>query len=468
MNLLARKRIGWLFTIVVLITGCREEEGLQVTSDVQKTTVEFIEFNLPTTNLYIDSLRTDEGASLLVGEYSDDVVGNVQATGYAEFLYRDGSLPFFFFTDGGSLITDERNVSYDSMRFESLGVTMKITEFVNSGDPLVQNLEFFQLEDSVFANVLYLANRELSLGKSLGGDTKFFNPLGLSLIDLPVDSILATYQLDDTYGEELFDRIANIAPDDIDSVSNGGIRFPGIGFVSNGSTGILNYDLSSAFSNLELRMTSPNTDSVYLINFRLLESNSFSHVVRDRGGSDFDGLMDRRTLDVHSDFVYFNPIAGILPRIDLTPFLDFAQQNEADEIVIQRAHLTIGTELVEIIPNVQIAKYYFSNADQSDLSDVVHNINWAGLAVDPIGTLLQTDNTYLGSFPLDLSTEIDSAAQVFTAFPSVFFQNLLDQTQAGRDIYSDDLVMVSPMNTLSRSIINKDSVKLQVFYIRLN
>ena len=471
MNLLVSKRIGWLLTVSVLLIGCKEEEGLQVTPEVQKTKIEYIEFNLPASNIYIDSLRTDEGSSLLVGEYSDDIVGSVQSTGYSEFFYREGPLPYFFF-DNGNLIIDERNLNFDSMRFESLSVTMRIAEFVHSSDPLVQNLEFYELEDSIFQNVLYLADRELPLGRSLGNDTKTFNPLGLSLIDLEPDSIVTVYTLDDTYGEELFDRIASIDPEDIDSIASSllekRIRFPGIGFVSNGSTGIINYDLSSSFTNLELRMRPLKSDSIYVIKFLLSGANNFNHIVRDRDGSEFASVDDRRSLDVSSDFVYFNPIAGILPRIDLSPYLDFAEENEAEQIIVQRAQLSIGAETSEIIPNVENVKYYFSNEDNSNLADVVYNINWAGIAVDPISTLLQTDNTYLGSLPLDLTSTIDSATNVYMTFPNVFFQDILDQTQEGEKLYSDDLIMVSPVNTLSKSIIIKDSIKLQIFYVKLN
>ena len=472
MNLLVRKRIGWLLIIGILLVGCIDEDGLEVTPEIKKTKIHFIEFNLPTTNLYIDSLRTDEGSSMIVGEYSDDVIGSVQATGYTEFLYRDGPLPFFFYDENGNLKKDKKNIDYDTMMFKSLSVTLRITEFVNSDDPMVQNLEFYELEDSIFSNVLYLADRELSLGRSLGSASKSTNPVALSLIDLKKDSIVHTYALSDSYGQELFDRIAGLAPDKTDSLTSSNaekrIQFPGIGFVSNGSTGILNYDLSSKFSNIELKMTSPKSDSVYLINFELSGANNFNHIVRDRNGSIFAPIADRKTLDVNSDFVYFNPIAGILPRMDLSPYLDFAKKSEADGIIIQRALLSIRAEKNEFFQNVETTKFYFSNADNSDLANVTYDINWSGLAFDPIGTLLQTDNTYLGGTKTDMKIEIDSATNVYKTFPNIFFQDILDQTQGGEDIYSDDLIMVSPVNTLFKSIINKDSVKLQIFYVKLN
>lgn len=472
MNLLARRGIDWLVAISAVCIGCSDGDGLELSPDVRQTTVEFIEFNLPTTNLYFDSLRTDEGASLLVGEYSDDIFGSVSATGYSEFSYSKGPLPFFRFDDDGTLLANNQNISFDSLSFDSMTISLQVSEVLTSSDLLVQSIEFFKLTDSLFSDVIYLAEREISLGESLGSDVHSFNPLAVSLLDLSVDTLLAKFKLDDSFGQEMFNRIARLDPNETNPFTAGSIRFPGIGFVSDGSTGIVRYELAHALSNLELHMSSP-ADSTYVIQFQfsntsINDSKNFNHLDRDRSNAYFSTLKDRRALDVSTDFVYFNPIAGVLPRMDLSPYIEFVKQNEQSNIVIQRAQLSIsGMPNENYIPEVRNAKFYFSSVDSTDASDIRFNINWAGLILDPFNTLLQTDLAYFQNFPFDVVAMVNSTTHNYSILPNNFFQNLLDQNKAGVDIYPDNLVMVSPVNhALGRSRIYKDSVRLKVFYVK--
>ncbi len=467
MNLLAKKKIEWLLAMSVLFIGCRDEEGLELTPDAQRTKIEYVEFTLPTTNLYFDSLRTDGGSTLLIGEYSDDTFGGVEATGYSEFYYRSGPLPYFYLVPDvngdDSLVFSYNNINYDTLSFESLTISLRVVEFLTSEAEFSQELEFYELEDSIFSGVIYQADREIPLGESLGTDQATFNSLGY---DLSSDTVLADFRLNDLFGQELYDFIANLDPSETDTLTSRKIRFPGIGFVSNGSTGIVEYDLASSLSSMELHMSSK--DSTYIIEFQFASSNKFNHIDRDRTGSDFSAIADKRSLDVNDDFVYFNPIAGIMPRIDLSPYLEFAKEMEENDIIIQQAELSIGAEENENnIPFVEITKYYYSNADSSNLSDIIYNVNWSGIAIDPYNTVLQIDNSYLvGGYLGEIISQVDTTTHNFTAYPNVFFQDLLDQVQNEDDLYTDNLVMVSPSyNSLGRSLIYKDSVQLRVFYI---
>ena len=473
MNWLAKNGTGWLMASVILFYGCKDGLGLEVTPEIQQTKVEFIEFVLPTTNLYFDSLRTDEGSNLLVGEYTDDIFGSVKATGYSELFYRDGPLPYFFYDTAGILLENENNINFDSLSFESVSITLRIADFLTSSDLLIQNIQFFNLEDPIYSDVIYLSDREISLGESIGSDIASFSSMDMSLLDMSADTLIAEFQLNDSYGQEIFDRIANLDPDDSDSISSRLIKFPGIGFVSNGSNSIVNYELFHELSNIKIHTKGDASDSIYVIRFQFadfLTANHFNRIERDRQGSDFEALIDGRALDVNNDFVYFNPISGIMPRIDLSPYLEFAKQIEQKDIVVQRAQLSIGAlQNEEYIPAVETSKFYFSNADSTNISDLVFNINWSGLALDPYGTLLQTDFSYLaGNFPTNIITQFDTVSLDFNAFPNIFFQDILDQTQTQAELYSDNLVMVSAVNSsLGRAIIPKDSVKLRILYIRL-
>lgn len=473
MNLLVKKKIGWIIAVSVFFIGCEDDLGLELPPDDRQAEIKFKEFSLSATNLYFDSLRTDGGTSLLVGEYSDPIFGSVKATGYSEYFYRNGPLPSYVILKDqngiDSLVKNSQNIAFDTLSFDSISVTLRIAEILTSNSILTQNLDFFKLQDSIFSNVIYLADREIQLGESVGSDISSFDTPDVSTFDFTTDTLLMDFRLDDSYGQEFFDFIADLEPSETDTLTRRKIRFPGIGFVSNGSNGLIRFELADPFTNIEIHLSSP--DSTYVIQFQLEGSNKFTRLERDRQGTDFAELNDKRALDVSTDFVYFNPIAGIMPRIDLSPFLDFVKEEEESDIVIQRAQLSIGAIKNETtVPDADSSRLYFSNADSSNMLDISFNINWSGAFTNPFSTLTQTNNAYLIGRGANLIMPLDSLEDYnqYNAFPTGFFQNLLDQTQDGVDNYSDNIVMVTPQDyPLGQSTIHKDSIKLQILYIKL-
>ena len=94
-----------LIVLIPVFLGCDAAEDFGTQFDLNTNIiVNLIEFDLPATNLYIDSLRTDGENKLIVGSYNDPLTGNVTAEGYFQFRFLRGVRP------GDSLIFDSLNL----------------------------------------------------------------------------------------------------------------------------------------------------------------------------------------------------------------------------------------------------------------------------------------------------------------------------------------------------------------------
>ena len=85
MNLSAKSIIFFLFFLLLYIS-CDEssEVGLELEDQNNNLEAKYIELPLATSNIYLDSVRTDYG-SLIFGQYDNPVFGKKKAIGYSQF-----------------------------------------------------------------------------------------------------------------------------------------------------------------------------------------------------------------------------------------------------------------------------------------------------------------------------------------------------------------------------------------------
>ena len=85
MNLSAKSIIFFLFFLLLYIS-CDEssEVGLELEDQNNNLEAKYIELPLATSNIYLDSVRTDYG-SLIFGQYDNPVFGKTKAIGYSQF-----------------------------------------------------------------------------------------------------------------------------------------------------------------------------------------------------------------------------------------------------------------------------------------------------------------------------------------------------------------------------------------------
>ena len=78
-----------LIILISVFFSCdtQEDPGIQYELE-SNADVKLVEFVLPTSNVYIDSLRTDEENQILVGVKDDPITGSVRAESYFQLFYN--------------------------------------------------------------------------------------------------------------------------------------------------------------------------------------------------------------------------------------------------------------------------------------------------------------------------------------------------------------------------------------------
>jgi len=475
MNLLGKKKIGWLLAAGVLLLGCKEENfGLELPPDSQQTELKFVEFTLPATNVYFDSLRTDGQSNLLVGTYSNDVSGSVVATSYVEFRLKRGHIP----TDSIRIFRFGDTLALEDITFSAARLILDTDGVISNEDMVSQRLRLYELQDSIFSGVLYLSDRTIAKG-SLVGEGNI--DLDMDFVDFSNDTLYYPIEIpiDDSFGTALFDNLVD---------NSTAVRPLGLALESVVNNGIFSYNLLSDTSELILEMHGVlsdisnlqnykgSLDTTLTVTFRMLTSNNFINIERDRSTSDFDLIEDRKELDPSVDFVYFNPLAGIHPKIDLTEFLEFAEQEE--NVFIQEARLSIELEENTTTGiDVDFARYYFTRKVEDEIQ-----VNWPGILSNPFGTLMLNDGAYAGAQASVATHVYDTTLLIYEGSPTLFTQLLYDNARSEVDgILVEDrprlqqsidhvqnllLVSGNPLST-GNGVIRKDGIKLQIFYAQL-
>jgi len=484
MNLLARKReVSWLLIagFILLVWGCKEDLGIELDPDFQQTVVNDTTLTLPITTVYFDSLRTDKQGILLSGTFSDGVYGSITAKSFTEIQYKNGKYPeeeFIWIT--------KKNFSDSLADLEFLGakLVLDVDRVLTNDDYLNHTLELYELTDYIFSQGIYLSDRSIPEGELIGGGT-------ISLPDLSdVDfddtkAIRVTVDFTQEYSDALF----------LDYTTNGSsVDRYGFSIQSILSNGLVAFDLASDTTEIQLLMSGNLYDTATLAikkdtivsvgNFRLAPTNHFTKIDRDRSGSTIAGLSDGDQVDLHPDYSYFNQLAGIHTRIDLTPFFEFVETEK--DVVFNRVSMSIDVEPTQVnLPLMPAASYYFSKS-----TDPI-NINWPGAVRYPafFNTVLQQDNRYLTLSSTNLFSivhELDTLSKSplrmgYSGSATIFWQFLYDNvTDDLNDVKLEkrsavlqllngieDMIMVNGARlSLGRSLILKDGVKLKIYYTK--
>lgn len=480
MNLLAKKReVSWLLiaSFVLLVWGCKEDLGIELPPDVQRTEVRVEEFVLPVTNVYLDSLRTDKLTFINTGTYSDPIIGTVECTGYAEFKYSSGFVP----AENTWIRRSGKSDSLTNLQFESLILNLEVEEILSSQFSVNQNLTFWELQDSIFSEGIYLRNRTIPKGNEIGQGV--ISIANLNPIDFDKDTIVYSFSLSEAYGsyliEELIDKKISARP-------------LGIAITSVGSNSLISFDLTNDTTELILTMRGQLYDTLNgsflrdtLVNstLRFTSSNHFTGINRDRSASPFVGIQDKESRDIDPNYVYFSPMAGIYPKIELDQFVEFSEIEPI--LIVNRAILSIilDDDLEFGMPIDQIM-YYLTQDDENKIK-----VNWPGILKfpDKFSVLMQSDASFnrqqqLPEFHFyDTLVKSEPVVVGYSGQPTLFWQYFHDNIRDDFDgiklenryisqqwIYgfSDLLIKNAEKLPTNRHRIKKDQVKLKIYYTR--
>lgn len=420
--------------------------GLEVPDTDDRFDVQKVEFKLPTTTIYIDSLISGNSSFSTFGQYNDPVTGKVRATSYNLIGIAGGHLPD---------TTDTFLRAYMKLAVDQNRMTSRLTG---------EELHIHEAEDSLFTSAVYFSNKSIPYKPEPVFSTTFdFNPTGTR-----PDSII-TIDLSDELALEYYAHLYRAGIDKtgkaLDSLRrNYFFRKPLVFVPGENNQGLYSFDLSSEYTGIYFEMDDAETDTVYTYKFQFRQH--FSNLERDKTGSELQNLTeDYQESTSTSTYSYSDVMAGVYTKVDLQPLLDFIQT---------QGRITVNSSLLEMEATAP-ANNFTVNINSFNGFFVLDNgkINGpGGQPRDQNGTpnpaasrnAILRDDGYFSTQPALLNIAVDTT-HLYKANMALFTQLLFDNHENEQEFITKEFVLVNPLSsTLNQTALINSEVKLTLFY----
>tara|TARA_Y100000817_G_scaffold125075_2_gene98006 strand:+ start:2370 stop:3725 length:1356 start_codon:yes stop_codon:yes gene_type:complete len=413
-----------------------------------KIKVHYVEIPLNTSNIYLDSVRTDEG-DVYFGKYSNSIFGDVNAIAYTQFSFQKGDevqpIP--------GQIAENYYLPNESSKLDSAVLYLKFSKVYGAPTFNEQEITISQIQDTLFSSALYTSSRYVEINSAIGqiGFTRFKTNNTDTFLTVPIS---------DFYGKFLLNRII----DDVQTVELID-QTRGIAFVpGENNSQLVSFDLDHEDSKLvvffnnpeEGNAYSPADDSLqYIFRFNSPLTKKYSYYDIDRSSSDLssiDGINTNEKFNIQNK-IYWQSATGIYPVINLDNFHSFL--DTASNIVLNKVEIITGPidNINSFIPPSKSLYYILKN----------NRLNPVGIISNPEENVVMKDNAYY-------SDESDPAEHIFDSVVSfsyrgestVFFQEL-----ALNNISADELISFPELpNSFDNLVIDKDKIYLKVYYTK--
>lgn len=424
MNLLDKILKGAVLSLFLIACEDPGDLGLELNPGDSETEVNFQEFVLPASTFYIDSLRTDRGANIVVGNNTDSIYGQVTSETFLELSYESGQTPL------------------DCLEVLSARLNFEIAEILSLESVANLELEIRALEDTIYPSRIYARDDAIPTADFV-----------MDTWDLAVDVSDSVLSID--LGSRLYARLWQSARDaEIISDMYFGINIR----ATDASDGLLALNIFADTTEIVFTSRDP-LDTMYTTIFNL--ENHFNQVTRDRTGSRMASMQQTGdSINNDNGLTYINGIAGTVVKLDLDPWLKFIDTQE--NLIINKADIEIPTitnranSIQSTVPDINL--YFFKEETV---------INGPGIANDVFNTALLGENDYsnLTALPVPRVLTYSEDDLNYSSTITLFTQSLLTDQLAGDEFLTDDLVVLPTSGLyISQSTIQNSGVKLKVFY----
>lgn len=417
-------------------------------SQKDKIKVHYAEIPLEVSNVYFDSVRTDDG-DLYFGRNNDPVFGDIEAIGYSQFIYQEGL---------DALIPGESSENYylpnPSSQLDSAVLYLKFSKAYGGSEFDEQEVTISQIEDTLFSSALYTSNRytEISPPKGILGFTRF------NIVN-SVDTFL-TIPIKENYGKFILNRI-------IDGTSEVELldQLRGLAIIPGEQNNrIIGFDLGHEDSKFVLYFNNPESGNanspaedslqfVFRMNSPLTKNYSYYNI--DRSSSelaDVDNLNKNEKFNFQ-DKIYWQSATGIYPILNLENYQNFL--DTAENIILNKVEIVIGP--IDNITNTtppSKAIYYIARNNKLDPVGIISN---------PEENVIMNDNAYYSNESGPSEHIYDSIITFsYKGESTVFFQELaMDNLDAKTLVAFPEFP-----NTFDKMVIDRNKVYLKVFYTK--
>ncbi len=434
MSLLDKRNSVIVGLILVLISSCDQDEKTINVNLKGVTNTSYAEFTIPTSEIFIDSLRTDDSDYILVGDYEDPLLGLLSAEAYFEIQY-----------DSGAIIAD--TLSLDSVVFN-----LKIQDQLMENNSAFFNMDLLLLRDSLFSEAVYLAAKKLMVDKAIQNVAKTV---------LKSDSVLTFSGMD--LGYYLYGKLKGLEQSD-----QYGFRSEFAFLPAAENEALLSFNLASEDTKILIYSKDPN-DSLFVTQLRF-NGIHFTQLGRDKSNTDLAGVSNLDSLQLADEYSIINPLQGLFTMLDFSEVMLFL--NQLDNFILNSVELEVGLTAASIDPILDVNFYTF-NAHGGIDGNVFASLNLVTQGnLDYVSTFNQAANDFIlseESFIAGAGALSPLVSKISELNYNPIITLALEDQYIRKTFYGEDpfekLVMISDDRlTLNQSLVKKGSVTVKIYY----
>lgn len=301
------KHILFAILFITLFTSCQTDnlEGdFVVGSDylsINNKVLLIDTLTVDVSTINFDSLVTSNQSRILIGAYTDPVLGKIKSESYLKLTPSTYTL--------GST-SDTETVNYV---FDSIAVILRYDRYYYGDTTKVQTINIHQLtqkvkpaaDDDSFYN-----NSTLNYDtKSIGSRTFYPKPIGKDSVNIPIDA---------TFGKNLFNKLKNneiTSADEFDDYFKGIVIKPSTSDAAN----VTGYTTTSVMR-LYYKKANSNSEDTYTKDFTIADiTKQFNNISLDKTGTILQNLPDSRNKlasDLTNNNAFIQSGTGLACRID--------------------------------------------------------------------------------------------------------------------------------------------------------
>lgn len=265
--------------------------------------IDTLTVNVSTINF--DSLVTSNQSRIIIGNYTDPILGKVKSESYFE-LTPDS------YTLGSS--SDTETVNYV---FDSISMILKYDRYYYGDTTKVQTISIHQLTQKVKPNLdddSFYNNSTLNYNtNSIGSRTFYPKPIGKDSVNI---------QMDASFGKNLFDKLKH---NEITSVDEFNDYFKGIVIKpsTTNSSNVVGYT-TACVMRMYYKQANSNSEDTYTKDFTIADvSKQFNNISLDKTGTILQNLPDSRNKlasELTNNSAFIQSGTGVACRVDF-PFV---------------------------------------------------------------------------------------------------------------------------------------------------
>lgn len=305
------KYIWFLFLFITLFTSCQTDNldgDFVIGSDylsINNKVLLIDTLTVDVSTINFDSLVTSNQSRILIGNYTDPILGKVKSESYLELTPDTYNL-------GSS--SDTETVNYV---FDSIAMILKYDRYYYGDTTKTQTLNIHQLTQKIKPNIdddsFYNNSTLTHYSNSIGSRTFYPRPIGKDSVNI---------QMDASFGKNLFDKLKNNAftsSDEFNDYFRGIVIKPSTANSSN----VVGFT-TACVMRMYYKQANSNSEETYTKDFKIADlTKQFNNISLDKTGTIIENLPDSRgklSSELTNNSAFVQSGTGVACRVDF-PFI---------------------------------------------------------------------------------------------------------------------------------------------------